>query len=168
MPGKRRKKPAEYRGEQNKETRGIPRGTEQRKAAEYRGKLNKEKPASDAGEKKKGNIMEIILSTQCESLTGSLGKGYGYYIRRAPRKDGSVRFYSQRSKWYVPRDGHMRFIFTCAELAQMSLHIADIRVKKEELYDALTEANHWIAARSLRLPLYNARDIINLKITFSL
>ena len=112
--------------------------------------------------------MEIILSTQCESLTGSLGKGYGYYIRRAPHKDGSVRFYSQRSKWNVPRDGHMRFIFTCAELAQMSLHIADIRVKKEELYDALTEANHWIAARSLRLPLYNARDIINLKITFSL
>ena len=112
--------------------------------------------------------MEIILSTQCESLTGSLGKGYGYYIRRAPRKDGSVRFYSQRSKWYVPRDGHMRFIFTCADLAQMGLHVADIRVKKEELYDALTEANHWIEARSLRLPLYNTRDIINLKITFSL
>ena len=132
------------------------------------GNRHTKRPASDAGEKKKGNIMEIILSTQCESLTGSLGKGYGYYIRRAPRKDGSVRFYSQRSKWYVPRDGHMRFIFTCAELAQMSLHIADISIKKEELYDALTEANHWIAARSLRLPLYNARDIINLKITFSL
>ena len=143
-------------------------GHRTKKAAEYRGEQNKEKPASDAGEKKKGNIMEIILSTQCESLTGSLGKGYGYYIRRAPHKDGSVRFFSQRSKWNVPRDGHMRFIFTCAELAQMGLHVADISVKKEELYDALTEANHWIAARSLRLPLYNARDIINLKITFSL
>ena len=57
---------------------------------------------------------------------------------------------------------------TCAEMAKGHLHIADISVKKEELYDALTEANHWIAARSLRLPLYNARDIINLKITFSL
>ena len=111
--------------------------------------------------------MEIILSKQCESLTGSLGKGFGYYIRRA-RKDGSVRFYSQRSKWNVPPDGHLRFIFACAEMAKGHLHIADISVKKEELYDALTEANHWIAARSLRLPLYNAQDIINLKITFSL
>ena len=133
------------------------------------GNRHTKRPASDAGEKKKGNIMEIILSTQCESLTGSLGKGYGYYIRRAPRKDGSVRFFSQRTKHPpIPPDGHLRFIFACAKLARMGLHIADISVKKEELYDALTEANHWIAARSLRLPLYNARDIINLKITFSL
>ena len=112
--------------------------------------------------------MEIILSKQCEALTGSLGKGFGYSIQRRRDHKGRYHFYSQRSKWYVPRVGHMRFIFTCAELAQMSLHIAVIRVKKEELYNALTEANHWIAARSLRLPLYNARDIINLKITFSL
>ena len=112
--------------------------------------------------------MEIILSKQCESLTGSLGKGFGYSIQRRRDHEGRYHFYSQRSKWNVPRDGHMRFIFTCAELAQMGLHVADISVKKEELYDALTEANHWIAARSLRLPLYNARDIINLKITFSL
>ena len=168
MPGNRHtKRPASDAGEKKKESRGIPRGTEQRNPRNTAGNRTK-KPTEYRGEKKKGNIMEIILSTQCESLTGSLGKGYGYYIRRAPRKDGSVRFFSQRSKWYVPRDGHMRFIFTCAELAQMGLHIADIRVKKEELYDALTEANHWIAARSLRLPLYNARDIINLKITFSL
>ena len=113
-------------------------------------------------------IMEIILSKQCESLTGSLGRGFGYSIQRRRDHEGRYHFYSQRSKWNVPRDGHMRFIFTCADLAQMGLHIADISVKKEELYDALTEANHWIAARSLRLPLYNARDIINLKITFSL
>ena len=112
--------------------------------------------------------MEIILSKQCEALTGSLGKGFGYSIQRRRDHKGRYHFYSQRSKWNVPRDGHLKFIFTCANLAQMGLHIADIRVKKEELYDALTEANHWIAARSLRLPLYNARDIINLKITFSL
>lgn len=112
--------------------------------------------------------MEIILSKQCEALTGSLGKGFGYSIQRRRDHKGRYHFYSQRSKWNVPRDGHLKFIFTCAKLAQMGLHIADIRVKKEELYDALTEANHWIAARSLRLPLYNARDIINLKITFSL
>ena len=112
--------------------------------------------------------MEIILSKQCEALTGSLGKGFGYSIQRRRDHKGRYHFYSQRSKWNVPRDGHLKFIFTCAKLAQMGLHIADIRVKKEELYDALTEANHWIAARSLRLPLYNAQDIINLKITFSL
>ena len=112
--------------------------------------------------------MEISLSKQCESLTGSLGKGFGYSIQRRRDHEGRYHFYSQRSKWNVPPDGHLKFIFTCADLAQMGLHIADIRVKKEELYDALTEANHWIAARSLRLPLYNARDIINLKITFSL
>lgn len=113
--------------------------------------------------------MEIILSKQCESLTGSLGKGFGYYIRRAPRNDGSVRFFSQRSKHRpIPADGHLRFIFTCAEMAKGHLHIADISVKKEELYDALTEANHWTAAEHLRLPFYNARDILNLKITFSL
>ena len=112
--------------------------------------------------------MEIILSKQCKALSGSLGKGFGYSIQRRRDHEGRYHFYSQRSKWNVPPDGHLKFIFTCADLAQMGLHIADIRVKKEELYDALTEANHWIAARSLRLPLYNARDIINLKITFSL
>ena len=112
--------------------------------------------------------MEIILSKQCEALTGSLGSGFGYSIQRRRDHEGRYHFYSQRSKWNVPRDGHLKFIFTCADLAKMGLHISDIRVKKEELYDALTEANHWIAARSLRLPLYNARDIINLKITFSL
>ena len=107
--------------------------------------------------------MEIILSKQCEAITGSLGRGFGYSIQR--RKN---RFFSQRSKHFVPPDGHWRIIRTCAEMTKGHLHIADISVKKEELYDALTEANHWIAARSLRLPLYNARDIINLKITFSL
>ena len=107
--------------------------------------------------------MKIFLTDRVEAITGSLGRGFGYSIQR--RKN---RFFSQRSKHFVPHDGHLRFIFTCAELAQAKLHIADISVKKEELYDALTEANHWIAARNLRLPIYNARDIINLKITFSL
>ena len=113
--------------------------------------------------------MEIILSKQCESLTGALGNGYGYFIQRRRGQDGKYHFFSQRSKHPpIPIDGHLRFIFACAEMAKVHLHIADICVKKEELYDALTEANHWIAARSLRLPIYNARDIINLKITFSL
>ncbi len=85
--------------------------------------------------------MEIILSKQCEALTGSLGKGYGYFIQRRRSQDGSVRFFSQRSKHPpIPHDGHLRFIFACAELAQLKTHIADIRVSRKELSDALWEA----------------------------
>ena len=79
--------------------------------------------------------MEIILSKQCESLTGSLGKGFGYFIVK--RKG---RYYSVRSKHSVPPDGHWNFIAACAELAQSKLHIADIRVSREELSEALSEA----------------------------
>ena len=107
--------------------------------------------------------MEIILSKQCESLTGSLGKGFGYFIQRRRDHEGRYHFYSQRSKWNVPRDGHMRFIFTCAELAQMGLHIADIKVTNRELFEALREANlpataflNWNNEET-----YNASDIIN-------
>ena len=85
--------------------------------------------------------MEIILSKQCESLTGSLGRGFGYFIvSRWSRKDVKYRYYSQRSRWDVPPDGHLRFILTCADLAQSKLHIADISVTREELADALREA----------------------------
>ncbi|MBQ7381853.1 MAG: hypothetical protein IJ554_01530 [Paludibacteraceae bacterium] len=107
--------------------------------------------------------MEIILTPQCKSITGGIGKRYGYFLVK--RKE---RFFSQRSRHLVPPEGHWQFILAFAELAKSEVLVADVQVKKEELYDALTEANHWIAARSLRLPLYNARDIINLKITFSL
>lgn len=87
--------------------------------------------------------MEIILSKQCEALTGSLGRGFGYFIQRRRSYDGSVRFFSQRSKHPpIPHDGHIRFIFTCAELAQMGLHVSDIRVPRKELSDALWEAGY--------------------------
>ena len=87
--------------------------------------------------------MEIILSKQCEALTGSLGKGFGYFIQRRRSYDGSVRFFSQRSKHPpIPIDGHLKFIFTCADLAQMGLHISDIRVPRKELSDALWEAGY--------------------------
>ena len=80
--------------------------------------------------------MEIILSKQCESLTGSLGRGFGYHIQR--RKKG---FFAKRNtKGVVPPDGHLRFILTCADLAQSKLHIADISVTREELAEALREA----------------------------
>lgn len=108
--------------------------------------------------------MKIIISSACKSLTGSLGRGFGYSIQR--QKNG---FYSKRnSKGIIPPDGHWRFIVACAELAQNGLHISDIKVSRDELKAALNEARCFIAMQNLRLDNYNAADIINLKITFSL
>ena len=85
--------------------------------------------------------MEIILSKQCKFLTGSLGKGFGYHIQRRTDRDGKTRFWGVRqSKGEIPANGHLRFILTCAELAQMKLHITDIRLLREELREALYEA----------------------------
>lgn len=85
--------------------------------------------------------MELILSRQCESLTGSLGSGFGYHIQRRTDSDGTIHFWGVRkSKGTVPSDGHLRFILTCANLAQNKLHISDIRVDRGELCDALREA----------------------------
>ncbi len=108
--------------------------------------------------------MKIILSKQCESLTGSLGRGFGYHIQK--RKNGY--FAKRNSKGVIPPDGHWRFILTCAQLAQSKLHIADIRVSREELKQAMYEARIFIAMQHLRKATYDARDIINLKTTFSL
>ena len=108
--------------------------------------------------------MKIILSKQCESLTGMLNSSLGYHIEH--RKNG---FFSKRNqRGIVPPDGHWRFILTCAQLAQSKLHIADIRVSREELKQAMYEARIFIAMQHLRKDLYDARDILNLKITFSL
>ena len=104
--------------------------------------------------------MEIILSPQCEAITGSLGEGFGYHIQR--RKNG---FFSQRnSKGIIPRDGHLKFIFTCADLAQMRLHVSDIRVSAKELREAFEEADLWYGVRIKNAngkQKFNASDIIN-------
>ena len=114
--------------------------------------------------------MEIILSKQCESLTGSLGQGFGYHIQR--RKKG---FFAKRNtKGEVPRDGHLRFIFSCAELAQSKLHITDIRVPSEELMYALWKAGRetlgdYIFTEPDKFPeTFHAADIINFKNEYSL
>ena len=115
--------------------------------------------------------MEIYLSPQCESLTGSLGHGFGYYIRK--RKNG---YFAQRSsKGYVPHDGHWKFILTCAELAHANLHVIDVKASCDELADALYDAHHFIASEHvcdnfdhIGKKTYDARDIINLKYTFGL
>ena len=114
--------------------------------------------------------MEIKLSPTCEALTGSLGRGFGYFIVR--RKNG---FFGVRSRHNVPYDGHWRFILACAELAKNGLHISDIEIHWIELSAALYEAGQFIAGRHVREKgllgiklAYNAADVINLKITFSL
>lgn len=108
--------------------------------------------------------MKIILSNQCESLTGSLGRGFGYHIEH--RKNG---FFSKRDqRGNPPHDGHWRFIVACAQLAQNKLHITDISVSRNELGAALYEARCFIAMQHLHLDNYNARDILNFKTTFSL
>ena len=82
--------------------------------------------------------MEIILTRHCESLTGSVGRGFGYHIQR--RKNG---FFGKRnSKGDVPHNGHWRFIVACAQLAKIGLHIRDIKVEAGELEDALAQATN--------------------------
>ena len=115
--------------------------------------------------------MKAILSNQCLSLTGMLERGLGYHLEH--RKNG---FFSKRNqRGFVPPDGHWRFIVLCAELAQNGLHISDIEVHWMELSDALYEARHFVANQHIRANgvqgvklTYNARDILNLKTTFSL
>ncbi len=109
--------------------------------------------------------MEIILSKQCESLTGALGNGYGYFIQRRRGQDGKYHFFSQRSKHPpIPRDGHLRFIFACAELTQMNLHIADIRVSRDELVNAVEEAG-WCLSRFMENlhPTLTAKEVLTFK-----
>ncbi len=114
--------------------------------------------------------MELILSRQCESLTGSLGRGFGYHVQRRSDYDGTIHFWGVRkSKGTVPPDGHLRFIFLCAELTKMRLHIADIRVSVAELHDALWEAGlrkaaAYITAHRMDFPnVFCKDDIINFK-----
>lgn len=109
--------------------------------------------------------MEIILSQKIISFTGSIGKGFGYYIRQSRNK----RFFGQRSKHTVPPDGHLRFLFACAELAKhQPYYISDIIVFRDELRSALNEANKPLAAADLRLSIYHAADVINLQKTYGL
>ena len=120
--------------------------------------------------------MEIILSTSCASLTGALGSGFGYYIRRSTLRNGKHRYYSQRSKSpNVPNNGHWRFIVACAQLATYGLHIANIKLDWSELRDALREAHHWVASDAVFRNAdrhvkraYDALDVLNLKTTFGL
>ena len=115
--------------------------------------------------------MKLFLTKQCESLTGSLGSGYGYAVQK--RKSG---FYGVRNtRGYVPPDGHWRFIAACAQLAKAKLHVTDIELHWMELSDALYTERHFVANAHVRKNgieavkhTYNAADILNIKTTFGL
>ena len=69
----------------------------------------------------------------CASLVGTLERGLGYHLEH--RKNG---FFSKRDqRGSVPPDGHLRFIFLCAEMAKTGLYIKDIQVSGYELEKAL-------------------------------
>ena len=100
-----------------------------------------------------------------------LERGLGYHL--VARKNGFIA--RRNSKGSVPPDGHLRFIFLCAELAQNKLHITDVKVDWLELQTALYEAKCFVASEQVRRNYadkckasYDARDILNLKITFGL
>lgn len=109
--------------------------------------------------------MEIILSKQCEALTGSLGEGFGYAIQRRTDHNGRTRFWGVRnSTGAVPSDGHLRFIFACAELAQAKLHITDIQVSGYELKAALNKAAYIASALCVDVDYeYSADEVLQFK-----
>ena len=110
--------------------------------------------------------MEIILSKNCASLTGAINKRHGYYIKSHTDKNGVVKFFGARqSKGFVPKYGHIYFIFNCAKLAEQKLYVADIQITAGEIDDALEEATdgklslHW----SPRDEIVNAKQVLQLK-----
>jgi len=113
--------------------------------------------------------MEVITSSNVETITGKLDSYTGYYLQARRNKNGKARIFSYRKRGYVPPDGHWRFILMCAQLAHKGLYATDIIVEGKELYLALYEARHHVAADHVNtFKTYNARDIINLKTTFGL
>ena len=107
--------------------------------------------------------MEIILARNCKSLTGCFGKSYGYSITK---RDG--KFYSIRSpKGPRIRDGHLRIIFACAELARDGFLVANIKVEGEELLEAAREA-HVELDSIVPDEHYDAHDIRRIKTYYGL
>jgi hypothetical protein len=105
--------------------------------------------------------MEIILSKNCQSLTGTISRSHGYSVRRT-----GERFFGIRStRGFVPPDGHWRFILSIAHLAPANIIVADISIRGTEIMDALYEANHPFAAIHMVEPedVYSATDVLKLE-----
>ena len=103
--------------------------------------------------------MELILSPQIATLSGALSKSHGYYIRQS-----GDRFFSQRkAKGFVPPDGHLRFIITCAQLTRGAIFLSDILISGSELIDAAREAGVTLPPLSPDTT-YHAPDVLNMQL----
>ena len=105
--------------------------------------------------------MEIILSKDCRSFTGTISRSHGYSVRRS-----GERFFGIRStRGNVPPDGHWRFILAIAHLAPSNLVVADIRIRGTEILDALNEAGYPVEAIEMVFPgaVYSATDVLKLE-----
>ncbi len=104
--------------------------------------------------------MEIILAKTCQSLTGSLNRHNGYFIR----KQGQ-RFFGQRcpnNRW---PQGHLAFILDLAKMAG-GLFVSDIRLTADELREALDEAGRQDV--KLANEEYNANTVEHLRVLWNL
>lgn len=115
--------------------------------------------------------MEVILSNQCEALSGTIQRNLGYHLTMRGKRCFAKRY----SKGSVPSYGHWAFIVLCAQMAQQKLYVTDIKINWLELQTALYEAKCFTASEMVRRnyadkgkAYYDADDIINLKITFGL
>ena len=105
--------------------------------------------------------MEIILSKNCQRLTGTISRSHGYCIRRVGN-----RFFSKRNtNAPVPPDGHWRFILAVAQLAPAKLFVTDIRIRGREVMDALYEAGYPLLSIYMVEPgaVYSASDFLKLE-----
>ena len=106
--------------------------------------------------------MEIILSVNCRSFTGTISRSHGYSVRRT-----GDRFFGIRSlRGNVPPDGHWRFILSIAHLAPANIVVADLRLPGSELSEALTEADYppsVIIALCVPGHIYNAQEVLLLE-----
>ncbi len=104
-------------------------------------------------------IMEIILSKNCRSFTGTISRSHGYSVRRT-----GERFFGIRStRGHVPPDGHWRFILSIAHLAPANLGVADLRLPGSELSEALSEADYpptAVMALCVSDHVYNAEEVM--------
>jgi hypothetical protein len=115
--------------------------------------------------------MKVILSNQCEAISGTIQRKLGYHLTMRGKSCFAIR----NSKGSVPSYGHWAFIVLCAQMAQQRLHITDIKINWLELQTALYEAKCFTASEMVRRNYadkgkanYDAADILNLKTTFSL
>ena len=86
--------------------------------------------------------MEIIINRMhCLSLTGMPARQFGYSIQQQKK-----RFFAKRnSTGFVPKDGHLRMIYLCAEMAQTGFYVTNIRLPVKEYREALDEAGYCVS-----------------------